>query len=264
MEYFGPNGDMYLATKKLKRIAIVLKPQESPAEFEIHFKRPDADEIMIKTEKDAELPHNAAIFHSAKTLVESVRVNDNPKKKRLVEDYTHINDQISTNETAIQDTLAYVNLTADIDKAGTTEHLNQIKELTVSINKEKRRRDSVLAAMIAHDWVGKREELDDLLQSDIQIQTPSTSHEQLMAMYDKLKQKGDQVAVLQSKLQNQLSWVSAEDTSRDDTFQELEKLADQLKDELDVLSVLENQRQSVCVGFLRSNKGVHKMLVELL
>ncbi|KAG7394738.1 hypothetical protein PHYBOEH_004712 [Phytophthora boehmeriae] len=398
MEFYGPNGDMYFATKKLKRIAIVLKPHESPAEFEVNFKKwlnakhvtlsmlrddpeeerrfrqcyayarkledqvldrlqevehqvkilrdsagdnagvnepptaslekpgmlgntgmlepgeipssssqqhqcmianeststevndrattseeledgecnlepeerlfpagPDAGEILIKAEKGVEPSRNAATFAAAEeAFAESVRVNDNTEKKHLIEDYTRLNDQISTNETAIQDTLSYVNLTADIDKASTTEHLSQIKELMVSINKEKRRRDSVLAAVIAHDWIGRQEELDILVQDNTQTQTLSPSHEQMMVMYGKLEQKGNNVATLRSKLQSQLDWLNAEDTGRDDKFHELEELVEQLKAELDALSELESQRQRACVRFLKSDKSIHKMVLQLL
>ncbi|KAG7394737.1 hypothetical protein PHYBOEH_004711 [Phytophthora boehmeriae] len=298
MEYFGPNGDMF-AGSRLSPIAVVLRPYETLAEFELNFKRwlamkkvslnmlqddPEeerryrqcfahaqsvaevtdnqlADVVFIKTEQS----RSAVIFQEATaTLEKSVRMNEDLVKKRLTQDYTRLTDQIASNETSIEDSLAYVNLIVNIDKAGTADHLNQIKKLTISINKEKRRRDTVLATLIAHDWSDRHEELNSHLHRRDRGRNPSGSHEKLVSIYGKLEKKGDEMLALQAKLKSRLGWLNGGDTGRDAQFEELQELKNRMEVEISALSRLEVQRQMLCVDLLRSNEAVCRLAMELI
>ncbi|KAG3105534.1 hypothetical protein PI124_g4899 [Phytophthora idaei] len=93
------------------------------------------------------------------------------------------------------------------DKTEVTERLHQIKELTVYVNKEKKRRDAARASLIVHEWSGKRSELQRLARTPALKLNTVASHEKLCALYDKLMAKDEKIVGLRSKLKNQLTQI---------------------------------------------------------
>ncbi|RLN73195.1 hypothetical protein BBJ28_00017936 [Nothophytophthora sp. Chile5] len=81
-----------------------------------------------------------------------LHLSDAATKKLLVDEYARVNDEIILNERAVEDSLQHVDTMMNFDKATAMELRSQIEELRVSINNEKHKRDSAVAALIAHDW----------------------------------------------------------------------------------------------------------------
>ncbi|RLN68064.1 hypothetical protein BBJ28_00001175 [Nothophytophthora sp. Chile5] len=81
-----------------------------------------------------------------------LHLSDAATKKFLVDEYARVNDEIILNERAVEDSLQHVDAMMNFDKATVMELRSQIEELRVSINNEKHKRDSAVAALIAHDW----------------------------------------------------------------------------------------------------------------
>ncbi|KAG4064689.1 hypothetical protein PC123_g423 [Phytophthora cactorum] len=132
-------------------------------------------------------------------------VSVDPEKSRLVSEYTLLTTEIVLNETAMEESREYAVQIINSDKTEVTEHLNQIKELSVYVNKEKKRRDAARASLIVHEWGGKRSELQCLVRTPALKLNTVASHEKLCALYDKLMAKDEKIVGLRSKLKNQLT-----------------------------------------------------------
>lgn len=88
-----------------------------------------------------------------------------PVKLSLTEKYNHLNDQIITNERALEDSAAYLKEISGVDEASTTELRSQLDELRIYIDVEKGKRDEVVASIIAQRWSAKRNEFRLLLEN---------------------------------------------------------------------------------------------------
>ncbi|KAG6612655.1 50S ribosomal protein L17 [Phytophthora cinnamomi] len=176
------------------------------------------------------------LFASTEVLTKLVQGGTNRTETRQVEDYTRLTERIEQNETAMEDSLAYVQAIMTIDKAKATEHLGEIKELTVSINQDKRQRDASLAAMIAGEWGGNREEFDRLLARPLSPEAPTATHIKLASIPSKLGKKNEELLRLQSKVKNQLSRLTATDTERDAQLLTLSEVSSKLSAELSAKS----------------------------
>ncbi|KAJ8558706.1 hypothetical protein ON010_g8742 [Phytophthora cinnamomi] len=221
------------------------------------FKQADVSSTFGSEEKNEEHPTNAAIvFASAEILRTTGRVDADLARKRLNDTYTHICDQIALNETAVDDALAYLKAIMNIDETQATEQLTEIKELTVLINQEKRRRDAAFAAMVAHEWKGRSEGLLRAVQQFDRAGKLNASHDRLLAMLVKLQQKREEALAVQVKLKNRLSWLKADDQGREAQFQELRQLSNKLVTALSVLSRMEECRQALCMDLLQSNESI--------
>jgi hypothetical protein len=83
----------------------------------------------------------------------------------LIEKYNHANDQIITNERALEDSAAYLKEISGYDEAGSKELRAQLDELRVYIDLEKGRRDEAVALIMAQRWKAKQNEFLFLLEN---------------------------------------------------------------------------------------------------
>ncbi|POM62918.1 LOW QUALITY PROTEIN: hypothetical protein PHPALM_27866 [Phytophthora palmivora] len=123
---------------------------------------PMAKRAMVHTNEDI---HRNATRNLARAI--QSRIQEDPKKQQLTEAYDYLNKQITMNETAIEDALDYIKAIKSVDGAMAVEQHGQIMELVVSINKEKERRESALAALIFYNFAEKQDTLRSLLNEEI-------------------------------------------------------------------------------------------------
>ncbi|KAE8883362.1 hypothetical protein PF003_g32461 [Phytophthora fragariae] len=87
-----------------------------------------------------------------------------PGKISLMENYNHVNGQVSINERALGDSMEYLNTVTGGDELSSLEMRDQIDELCVYLNAAKSKRDKAVAAIIAHRWSARRDEFRLLLE----------------------------------------------------------------------------------------------------
>jgi hypothetical protein len=148
------------------------------------------DAVTNSAYSAASLPDRSAEVVKAATeiLKKAALAKTDPAQKRLVKDYTRLSNQIVMNETAMEDSLEYVETLESADDDEAAQHLSQIEELQSSIDNEKQRRDTTLAAVIAQEWKEKREGFERMVRRTNQAGTRHASHEQLAAVYSNLMQ----------------------------------------------------------------------------
>ncbi|KAG3017135.1 hypothetical protein PC128_g860 [Phytophthora cactorum] len=84
---------------------------------------------------------------------------------KLIEKYNHLNDQILTNERALEDSVAHLKEISQHSETSSSELHTQLDELRVYIGVEKIKRDEAVAAVIAQRWSAKKNEFGLLLES---------------------------------------------------------------------------------------------------
>ncbi|GMF25422.1 unnamed protein product [Phytophthora lilii] len=219
---------------------------------------------LVNSTKSANQRHRNKIILDAATeaVREDTKVHSDYVHKRLMKDNSRLSDQIKLNEIAIEDSLDYVKTIAATNEAEAIEHMYQIEELRVSVNKKKQRRDTALAAVIAEKWRGKQEELDHLVRQVACADSPPlTSHELLTMVSSKLGQNGEVVQILHSKLKNRISCLHVDDTNKDTQFIEVQELSSGLAAALSERSALEDQERVVCLELMRSSHSIYKLVL---
>ncbi|KAE8979362.1 hypothetical protein PR003_g22546 [Phytophthora rubi] len=203
---------------------------------------------------------NADIYHAASlVLASSEEMDADSVEKDLVNDYVRSCGEIELNEAAIQDSLAHVKNMANVEIAETIRQIDELKEF---VNQEKQRRDATLASVIAHEWKNKGNELEQLLLESVGNEEVETPHKNLVAIYEKLKQKRKEMVTLRIKLKNRLSWLKATDTDRDLQFQELRKISNTTAASMAYRSVLDEERRNLYLVLLRSNKTNRLLVID--
>ncbi|GMF31493.1 unnamed protein product [Phytophthora lilii] len=79
-----------------------------------------------------------------------------PPLANLIKTYNSLNDQIITNERALEDSVAYLREVSVLNEARSRELRTQLDELRVYIDVEKGKRDDAVAAIIAKRWHTKQ------------------------------------------------------------------------------------------------------------
>ncbi|KAG3036591.1 hypothetical protein PC128_g439 [Phytophthora cactorum] len=187
-------------------------------------------------------------------------VSVDPEKSRLVSEYTLLTTEIVLNETAMEESREYAVQIINSDKTEVTEHLNQIKELSVYVNKEKKRRDAARASLIVHEWGGKRSELQCLVRTPALKLNTVASHEKLCALYDKLMAKDEKIVGLRSKLKNQLTTKNSDQ----DRCKKLQEISSRLESELRGRDMLDKEREKLSTELMCVDKGVRSIVGDLL
>ncbi|KAE9191322.1 hypothetical protein PF004_g21633 [Phytophthora fragariae] len=203
---------------------------------------------------------NADIYHAASlVLASSGEIDADSVEKDLVDDYVRSCGEIGLNEAAIQDALSHLKDIADIE---VDETMRQIDELKEFVNQEKQRRDATLVSLIAHEWKNKGNELEQLLLESADNDEVEMPHKNLVAIYEKLKQKRKEMLTLRIKLNNRLSWLKATDTDRDLQFQELRKISNTTAASMAYRSVLDEECRNLYLVLLRSNKTIRFLVID--
>ncbi|KAG2790468.1 hypothetical protein PC129_g122 [Phytophthora cactorum] len=234
----------------------------------------ESKNVDERKEKVAEKQSTCEDIHREAThiLARAVqaRVHEDPKKHQLTEAYDHLNEQISMNETALDDALDYIKAIKDVDEAIAMEQHSQIMELVVSINKEKERRASALAALIIYNFINKQDTLVSLLEEEPPGEGRSkTNHDELGALFSQIEQKDIVLETLEMHLNEQLQWVIApppcvSEADKALRFKALRKMSKRLVKEQATKEQLEHKRDDVVTSFLQDDKEIRKLVKESL
>ncbi|KAG6948985.1 hypothetical protein JG687_00015149 [Phytophthora cactorum] len=156
-------------------------------------------------------------------MSKTAQISANRNVDVQIKEYTSMSDQIALNELAMNDALAYVKMNEDVDKA---LHLSQIKELSTVINQEKVRRDATIAAIIADEWEGRQQELEQLLDECVDTSVPSSSHGELSMIYKTLALNMEEIQGLQVKLTtgNHMKEDSVDGTAENWLLEEIDQV----------------------------------------
>ncbi|POM62402.1 hypothetical protein PHPALM_28449 [Phytophthora palmivora] len=231
------------------------------------------DKVPLPMAKRAMVPTNEDIHRNAtRNLARAIqsRIQEDPKKQQLTEAYDYLNKQITMNETAIEDALDYIKAIKSVDGAMAVEQHGQIMELVVSINKEKERRESALAALIFYVFAEKQDTLRSLLNEEILgARWSEASHEKLGTILSHIEEKDSVLETLETHLNEQLQWVTGipSDVSEVDKtlrFKALRKLSKRLSKEQDAKEQLEREREDVLQCFIQGDKAIRKLIQESL
>ncbi|KAG7381924.1 hypothetical protein PHYPSEUDO_005451 [Phytophthora pseudosyringae] len=170
--------------------------------------------------------------------------------RQLAKAYCDLNNQSTINETAIDDTLAYVKAIKEVDESQANENRNQIMKLIVSINQEKKKRYTALAALLVCMWSGEEETLLSLLHEDpSETHNSSVTHSELPPLSLQLDDKHRELETLNLQLNDQIQWMS-----------ELDELP---KEQAARDRVIKNQRERL-LSFLRGDENIRNLVKDSL
>ncbi|KAL4095208.1 hypothetical protein PRIC1_008585 [Phytophthora ramorum] len=173
------------------------------------------------------------------------------------------------NETAINDARDYVKAIKDVDEAMAIEQHSQIMELVVSINQEKEKRASALAALIMFTWTGNKDTLLSVLnEKPSAARKNEASHEKLGAISCRIEQKNNELETLKMHLNEQLEWVrdipsSVSESGKALRFKALRKLSRRLTKEQTARKQLQKEREDILMCFLQDEE-TRKLVKKLL
>lgn len=246
------------------RSAVVTGPREYPAEKcngpELPLAGTDgaADfHTVAKASCTHELPDKCSRIRNcadivdiaSRTIAETEQLQRDPLKQRLRDNYLRLTDQITVNEMAMDDLLAYVKKIEVSDAEEASYNLSQIEEAAASISEVKKDRDTALAVVVAHERMEKEPVLDKLLRPFVDETVPDPdAHRRLALMYNELKRKEDGLETLQAKLIVMLKEFSS---AHETQAEQLHRLAHTVSAELSSRSQLENQCQTLSLNLLR-------------
>jgi hypothetical protein len=202
--------------------------------------------------------------------VQSRVVNETCRKQKLTEAYSHLNDRISLNETAINDATAYVKTIKDADKAVAMEHHNQIMELVVSINKEKEKRSAALAAVTVQHWTGRKPDLSLLVNAKPSEDTRrGPTHENLASLLSRV----DKAKSILDDQDTELGWhlqavcaipPTVRGIPRALRFSALQKMTARVRQQLATKEKLEADFENLLTRFVVRDEQVRRSVAELL
>ncbi|KAE9141699.1 hypothetical protein PF005_g132 [Phytophthora fragariae] len=221
-------------------------------------------QVTEKHQTTEDIRHDATITLSR--AVDS-RAKADLKKRRLTEAYDRLNNQITMNETAIDDALDYIKTIKDVDYAAAMEQHSQVMELDVSINKEREKRASALAGLILYGWKGREDALLSLLaeESSEAHASGGADHERLSTISSQIEDKDGALKSLEAHLKEQLQWVTGissnvSESDRALRFKALRKLSKRLAKEQTTKEQLERERQEVMESFLQIDTELRKLI----
>ncbi|KAG7380935.1 hypothetical protein PHYPSEUDO_006609 [Phytophthora pseudosyringae] len=122
-----------------------------------------------------------------------------------------------------------------------------------SIEREKKRRDSGLSALLAHEWRGQHQQLMKCVLESQGIERAHASHQKLSAAYSKLVQNDRVVEALQMKLKG---LMRAADFCQEERTDALMNLSSQLDGALNRRLQLKTKCATRCVDMLLSNDSI--------
>ncbi|KAG1693644.1 hypothetical protein DVH05_023047 [Phytophthora capsici] len=198
------------------------------------------------------------------------RTHEDSKQQKLAEAYDHLNEQISMNETAIDDALDYIKAIKDIDEAKANEQHSQIMELVVSINTEKERRASALAALIVHNFAERQNMLKTLLEETPSARTTNgVSHGKLGTISSQIEERESVLETLKVHLNEQLDWVTGippcvSEPDKALRFKALRKMSKKVAKEQEAKERLLQEREEILKEFVQQDNEIRKLVKESL
>ncbi|RLN73194.1 hypothetical protein BBJ28_00017935 [Nothophytophthora sp. Chile5] len=207
-------------------------------------------------------------WHSRSPSRQRKRMVNTRGKSCPIETYNRLNDQILLNEKVEEDSLARMAAVIGEDKTTAVELRSRIYELRASIKIEKDKRDAAVAAVIAHDWEKKHEELalklETLTASSVSVEHQDW-HERCAAIAVKLEGKDKELAALGVQFKTGLESLTSllavlEETKDAAARRRLQKLSSQIGLEQASRAFLETERQMVFMRILKSSRHIQTLV----
>ncbi|KAG7381917.1 hypothetical protein PHYPSEUDO_005444 [Phytophthora pseudosyringae] len=187
-------------------------------------------------------------------------------KKLLLEKYNHLNEQIITNERALEDSVVYLKKTSDHDMSSSLVLRSQIDELRVYINVAKGKRDESVAAVVAHRWNAKSIEFRLLLEKMTMKSKPDAEkifHEECAEIATQLCEKDKILSELGTGMPSKKAGSILENEGRAPKCKYRGELS-KFDIELAAKNLLEHERDEIFMRLLRSSRRIYLLTKDLL
>ncbi|RLN68059.1 hypothetical protein BBJ28_00001178 [Nothophytophthora sp. Chile5] len=185
-------------------------------------------------------------------------------RRRLIDGYNHLNGQVLLNEKTAMDSLAHAKVMMAFDAAGATRFHRQIDELHALIEDQKRQRNAAVAALIAHDWSGRQDDLDSFTGTLTRVIKPrmeQSIHERCSGIVAELAKREQTLAQLSKRIEllSEASPGAVAISSRA-RYEELGGLSSRVATELDGKERLEQERREALVFLSKHHHGIRAFL----
>ncbi|RLN38032.1 hypothetical protein BBJ28_00001099 [Nothophytophthora sp. Chile5] len=185
-------------------------------------------------------------------------------RRRLIDDYNHLNGQVLLNEKTARDSLAHAKVMMAFDTAGATKFHRQIDELHALIEDQKHQRNAAVAALIAHDWSGRQGDLESFTGTLTRVIKPrmeQSIHERCSGIVSELAKREQTLAQLSKRIEllSEAS-PSAVTISSHARYEELGGLSSKVATELDAKDRLEQERREALVFLSKHHHGIRTSL----
>ncbi|KAG3120690.1 hypothetical protein PI124_g1378 [Phytophthora idaei] len=143
--------------------------------------------------------------HEGLTPSSHFSTKESSEMRRLAVTYCYLANQVTVNEMAIDDALAYVKETKGADDSHAMERRNQIMKLVVSINQEKHKRSGALVDLLVHGLCGEEQKLISFLQEELSTTHRSNAkHDNLVEISLQLEEKYTELDKLETQFSDQV------------------------------------------------------------
>ncbi|GMF42432.1 unnamed protein product [Phytophthora fragariaefolia] len=184
-------------------------------------------------------------------------------QKRLMDAYSHMNDQILLNETTVEDSTGHVQILVGIDQGAAMEFRKQIAELRMSISAEKSKRDVTIATLIAHEWKSRVEEFKEVLQRTGEHESPNEEQ----SLHSKWSEIAKQVSLKDeviSDLEKRMDSLGEAGSNSRSSYAEMGELSSKMAAEYAAKMSLESEREGVYLGLVTSSSRIRALVRKAL
>ncbi|KAI9994832.1 hypothetical protein PInf_011670 [Phytophthora infestans] len=179
---------------------------------------------------------------------------------RLMDVYTHINDQILMNEKVVEEES---NGHAQFLVSSNPDFSRQVDELRISISTEKTKREITVAALIAREWRPRRDEVKALLENSPAHNSPldeQAFHAKWSQISNDVSAKDEVIAELEKRMDS-LGESGASSRSR---YAEMGELSSKMAAEYAAKMALESEREGVYAGLVKSSTRICSLVKNAL
>ncbi|KAG2791104.1 hypothetical protein PC129_g128 [Phytophthora cactorum] len=188
--------------------------------------------------------------------------------RRLAKTYCYLANQVTVNEMAIDDALAYVKETKGADDSHAMERRNQIMKLVVSINQEKHKRSGALVDLLVHGLCGEEQKLISFLQEELSTTHRSNAKpDNLVEISLQLEEKYTELDKLETQFSDQVQLVSTLAPSVTEAgkalrLKKLRELSGKILKEQTERDVIEKKQRDILLCFARGGDETRKLMKE--
>ncbi|ETO67430.1 hypothetical protein F444_15620 [Phytophthora nicotianae P1976] len=181
-------------------------------------------------------------------------------KESLLDAYTHMNDQILTNEKVIEESTGHAQFLVGCNP----DFRRQVDELRVSISTEKSKREITVAALIAREWKPQLDEFKRALlnqtERGLSPLDEQPFHEKWSQISSQISAKDKVISVLEKRMDS-LGESSGSQRSR---YAEMGELSSKMAAEYAAKMALEGEREGVYDGLVRSSYRIRSLVKNAL
>ncbi|KAL4095205.1 hypothetical protein PRIC1_008582 [Phytophthora ramorum] len=184
-------------------------------------------------------------------------------QRSLMDAYSHMNDQILLNERTVEDSSGHVQILVGCDPATALDFRKQIDELRVSIAAEKSKRETTVAALIAHEWNPRRDEFKALLESADAVNYPNEEqahHAKWSEISNQLSLKDKVISALES----QMDCLGESGGSSRSRYAEMGELSSKMAAEYSAKMALARDREGIYLDLVKSNTRIRSLVKSTL